>query len=93
MPTYGERDNRYFQNFLISLKLQLENMDPGPEQLEELEQVERALVKLDHGSFGDCEKCGEEIPYGRLRMAPENPFCPECAPEAAEAELEFELDP
>lgn len=38
-------------------------------------RLERALEKLDEGSYGTCDVCGEEIPAGRLRIAPESALC------------------
>ncbi len=32
-----------------------------------LERVERALAKLDEGSYGTCDGCGGPIPRKRLR--------------------------
>ena len=36
-----------------------------------LEDVERALEKIDEGSYGVCEDTGEEIAKGRLEAMPE----------------------
>jgi DnaK suppressor protein len=41
--------------------------------------VERALEKLDQGSYGVCDSCGEPIPAGRLEVAPASALCIECA--------------
>ncbi len=32
--------------------------------------VERALAKLDEGSYGTCDVCGDPIPGGRLEARP-----------------------
>jgi DnaK suppressor protein len=37
---------------------------------EELQDVERALVKIDKGIYGYCEDTGEEIPFEKLRILP-----------------------
>lgn len=37
---------------------------------EELQDVERALVKIDKGIYGYCEDTGEEIPFEKLRVLP-----------------------
>ena len=42
-------------------------------------RIERALEKLDEGTYGTCDKCGAEIPAGRLKAAPESALCIECA--------------
>ncbi len=50
------------------------------QELEPLkERIERALVKLDEGSYGKCDNCGKEIAPGRLNAAPESALCIDCA--------------
>lgn len=41
----------------------------------ELEEVERALTKLDEGTYGLCETCGEAISPDRLDAMPAARFC------------------
>lgn len=36
-----------------------------------LENIERALQKIEEGSYGICDDTGEEIPKGRLEAIPE----------------------
>ena len=43
------------------------------------ERLERALAKLDEGSYGRCDSCGAEIAPGRLEVAPESALCIDCA--------------
>ena len=38
-------------------------------------RIVRALEKLDDGTYGTCDVCGEEIPVQRLRIAPESTLC------------------
>ena len=45
----------------------------------ELRQVNAALAKLDAGSYGVCESCGEVIESGRLEALPATQFCLKCA--------------
>lgn len=40
-----------------------------------LEDVKRALEKLDSGTYGVCEVCGEAIPDERLEAVPAARFC------------------
>lgn len=42
---------------------------------ESLDEVERALGKLDDGSYGKCEVCGEEIAAARLEAMPAARYC------------------
>ncbi len=44
-----------------------------------LARVERAIVKLDEGSYGTCDACGGEIEPRRLKAMPESVHCLECA--------------
>jgi RNA polymerase-binding transcription factor DksA len=41
----------------------------------ELDDVERALQKLDDGSYGTCEACGKPIEPERLEAQPATRFC------------------
>ena len=48
------------------------------EQLEaELDELDRALRKVDEGTYGRCEACGKEIPAERLEAMPGTRFCVE----------------
>ncbi len=42
---------------------------------EQLDAVESALVKLDEGTYGKCERCGEPIGEARLEAMPATRFC------------------
>jgi RNA polymerase-binding transcription factor DksA len=42
---------------------------------ESLEEVERALGKLDDGTYGKCEVCGEDIAAARLEAMPAARYC------------------
>jgi DnaK suppressor protein len=44
-----------------------------------LARTERALAKLDEGSYGICDACGEAIPPKRLRAMPDSVLCVACA--------------
>jgi DnaK suppressor protein len=43
-----------------------------------LREVERALGKLDEGSYGRCERCGNPIGEERLDAIPWTPLCIDC---------------
>jgi DnaK suppressor protein len=47
-----------------------------------LARTERALKKLDEGTYGICDQCGEAISPGRLRALPEGVLCLRCASNA-----------
>lgn len=40
-----------------------------------LKAVNEALEKIDKGTYGICEKCGNPIEIERLKVAPEAKFC------------------
>jgi DnaK suppressor protein len=44
-----------------------------------LERTERALAKLDEGTYGTCDSCGAVIPPKRLQAMPDSTLCVECA--------------
>jgi DnaK suppressor protein len=44
-----------------------------------LARTERALAKLDHGTYGICDACGDPITPGRLRAMPDGVLCLTCA--------------
>lgn len=47
--------------------------------LQQAEEIERALVKLDEGTYGVCDACGDDIPEGRLEIHPWAVLCVPCA--------------
>lgn len=44
-----------------------------------LERTERALAKLDGGTYGMCDACGNAIARGRLQAMPDGVLCLDCA--------------
>jgi DnaK suppressor protein len=45
----------------------------------ELEQVQRAMSKLESGAFGYCDRCGAPVPSERLKALPYAALCISCA--------------
>jgi RNA polymerase-binding transcription factor DksA len=45
----------------------------------EIEEIDRALVKLEAGQYGRCEQCGKAIPQSRLEALPAAAMCVACA--------------
>ena len=43
------------------------------------EKLERALAKLEEGTYGECDRCGGPIAPARLEAAPESVLCIDCA--------------
>jgi DnaK suppressor protein len=44
-----------------------------------LEDVNRALEKIEDGTYGICDRCGRLIPEARLEARPWSVLCVECA--------------
>jgi DnaK suppressor protein len=44
-----------------------------------LARIERALAKLDEGTYGTCDACGQPIAHGRLQAMPDSVLCVACA--------------
>lgn len=42
------------------------------------DEVVGALRRIDEGSYGKCERCGEEIPFERLEAIPAARLCMQC---------------
>jgi DnaK suppressor protein len=51
-----------------------------------LREVVAALAKIDDGSFGSCERCGEPIAEKRLDAVPFTRYCIDCQRLAEEEE-------
>jgi DnaK suppressor protein len=45
----------------------------------ELREIERALRRIEDGSYGDCTDCGEPIAAQRLQALPAASQCIDCA--------------
>jgi DnaK suppressor protein len=49
-------------------------------QERQLRQVEKALCRMNCGTFGHCERCGDEIDFARLKAIPYTTYCIGCQP-------------
>lgn len=45
----------------------------------QIRQIDAALERIDAGTFGECEACGNEIGKERLKAIPTAALCIECA--------------
>lgn len=43
-----------------------------------INKIREALERIDDGTFGTCELCGEEISEGRLKARPVTTLCIDC---------------
>lgn len=48
-------------------------------QEQRLTAVQRALERIEKGTYGACVRCGDPIAEGRLEVMPESAFCVKCA--------------
>ena len=51
----------------------------GQNTVDLLRKVERALSRVDDGTYGICESCGTQIPVARLEVLPYATECVSCA--------------
>ncbi len=43
-----------------------------------IKKIKKAIVRIDNGSFGQCEACEEEISIARLKARPVTTQCIDC---------------
>ncbi len=54
-------------------------------------KIKEALGKIEEGTFGICEECGEEISVERLKARPVTTLCIACKTKAEEEEKKSSL--
>lgn len=72
--------SEYLQSFTFRLR--------GREKVF-LKKIELAIQKLEEGTFGICEDCGEDITIKRLEARPETTLCIRCKEDQEKAEKAF----
>ena len=73
-----DSDLSYDENFADSAQVagqQGANRALSGQLGENLAEVERALAKMDEGTYGQCEACGKDIAEPRLEAMPATRFC------------------
>ncbi len=53
-----------------------------------IKKIDQALERLDEGTFGLCERCGDEIGIERLKARPVTTYCIHCKTKLEEEEIE-----
>jgi DnaK suppressor protein len=43
-----------------------------------IRKIKDALHRIEEGTYGICEKCGEDIPIARLKARPVTNYCLDC---------------
>jgi DnaK suppressor protein len=79
---HTEEETAFDDNFADSGQVaaeQGENRALASQLRDQLDDVERALTKLDDGSYGACEVCSRAIEPARLEAMPATRFCIEHA--------------
>ncbi len=51
----------------------------GNETAQSIRDIQAALNRIEDGSYGQCEACGEDIGRARLEAVPEATRCVKCA--------------
>ena len=72
--------SEYLQSFTFRLR--------GREKVF-LDKIEKALAKIEDGSFGVCEECSEEVSVKRLEARPETTLCIKCKEDQERMEKDF----
>jgi DnaK suppressor protein len=54
-----------------------------------LDKITKALDRIDNGTFGVCEECGDEISVKRLEARPETTLCIRCKEDQERAEKDY----
>jgi RNA polymerase-binding protein DksA len=55
------------------------SLEENSEQV--LDEIDRALKRIENGSYGKCANCGKDIPAERLEAIPYAEYCIDCARE------------
>jgi DnaK suppressor protein len=50
----------------------------GKREVNHLKKIDAALAKMDEGTYGECESCGEDIAVARLMARPVAQLCIDC---------------
>ena len=72
--------SEYLQSFTFRLR--------GREKVF-LDKIEKALRKIEDGTFGTCENCNEEISIKRLEARPETTLCIRCKEDQERMEKDY----
>jgi DnaK suppressor protein len=75
-----QASSEYLQSFTFRLR--------GREKVF-LEKIQKAIERLDSGTFGVCEECGERISVKRLEARPEATLCVRCKEDQERVEKDF----
>jgi DnaK suppressor protein len=80
----GDEGDLAVSELSLSITLRLQERDT---QL--VQKIDRALGKIEEGSFGLCEQCEEELAINRLKARPVATLCISCKEEEESRERIF----
>ena len=75
---FGKREEEATESFELEKRLALEKRTR-----EQLAEVEHALHKLEDGTYGLCDICGQPIDPARLEALPQASLCLNCKAQQA----------
>ena len=61
----------------------------GKREQNHLKKIDAALKKMEDGTFGECESCGEQIAVARLMARPVAQLCIDCKTEQENEERRY----
>lgn len=70
-------DNHLAENATITLDREIDYTLQGNEE-EVLAAIDSALARIDEGTYGRCQRCGQPIAEERLRAIPYATLCIDC---------------
>ena len=75
---FGKREEEATETLELEKRLAMENRIR-----QELAKVEHALEKIEKGTYGMCDNCGQPIPPERLEALPQANLCLNCKAQQA----------
>ncbi|WIF94571.1 TraR/DksA C4-type zinc finger protein [Caminicella sporogenes] len=76
------------ETFEMEMQMNLEDKEQ-----KHLLKVEKALEKIENGTYGICEKCGKEIEFDRLDIIPDTEFCMKCSKDSISLDEKLKTRP
>ncbi len=70
---FGKREEEATEALELEKRLALEK-----DIRDKLVEIEQSLAKIDEGSYGKCDQCGQDIEPGRLEALPQANLCLSC---------------
>jgi RNA polymerase-binding protein DksA len=73
-------DNHFADSASVTYDREVDySLEENAEQV--LGEIDRALARMDDGTYGKCANCGKDIPVERLEAIPYAEYCIDCARE------------